>query len=294
MDNKSILKASSVFGEGEEYRLSVVRHARHGSTMPLHRHEFHELVVILDGRGLHCTDVGDYILESGDVFLIRGEMAHGYSETEAMALVNILFDPEQLRLPLDDLAGLPGYHALFRVEPKLRAVDKFRHRLKLNEEELAEATTLIARIEEELDNRKDGYRFMASAHLMQLLGYLSRCYSKAQFSEHRSLIRLGQVLSFMEQHYAEQIVVSQLAQVAGMSESTLMRTFRKVMGRSPIDHLVRLRVNKAIEMLRDDDVRITDAAFACGFSDGNYFSRQFRRITGSSPREHRKQRMPSS
>ena len=129
---------------------------------------------------------------------------------------------------------------------------------------------------------------MVSAHLMQLLCYLSRCYSKAQFSEHRSLIRLGQVLSFMEQHFGDSISVTELSKIAGMSESTLMRTFRKVTGRTPIDHLLRLRVNKAMEMLKDEEVRITDAAFACGFSDGNYFSRQFRKITGQSPRDYRK------
>ena len=83
------------------------------------------------------------------------------------------------------------------------------------------------------------------------------------------------------------ITVENLLPVAGMSQSTLMRTFQRVFQRSPIDYLIRLRVQKASELLADREQRITDIALACGFNDSNYFSRQFRRVTGATPREYR-------
>jgi AraC family L-rhamnose operon transcriptional activator RhaR/AraC family L-rhamnose operon regulatory protein RhaS len=63
------------------------------------------------------------------------------------------------------------------------------------------------------------------------------------------------------------------------------------MGRSPIDHLLHVRIQKATELLAGSDRTITDIAFDCGFTDSNYFTRQFRKTTGHSPSEYRKTRM---
>ena len=73
-----------------------------------------------------------------------------------------------------------------------------------------------------------------------------------------------------------------------MSESSLLRTFRRVMGTSPLDHDIRVRIGKAMELLQHEDVRVTEAAFQCGFRDSNYFARQFRKVTGRTPRQFQK------
>jgi AraC-like DNA-binding protein len=72
-----------------------------------------------------------------------------------------------------------------------------------------------------------------------------------------------------------------------MSESTLMRTFQRVMKRSPIDHVIRVRVSRACDLLRQPEARITEVAFETGFQDSNYFARQFKKIAGVTPREFR-------
>jgi len=61
------------------------------------------------------------------------------------------------------------------------------------------------------------------------------------------------------------------------------------MGSSPIAHLIQLRVNRAATLLRQTGDSVTDIAFRVGFSDSNYFTRQFRRIMGRSPRAYRNQ-----
>jgi AraC-like DNA-binding protein/quercetin dioxygenase-like cupin family protein len=278
------LKSARVFPE-ESFPLTVLRHDDHG-VCGLHRHEFHELVVILAGRGRHMTETRTYPLEAGDVFLIRGDMAHGYSEAEDMTLVNILFDPKRLDLPLTLLRDLPGYHALFRVEPRLRTQDRFRSRLRLTEEELAAAAGMIARLQQELDRRKPGFRFLAFANLMHLIGFLSRCYTHETRTAERPLLRIGEVMSYIEQHYREPISIRQLTRLAAMSESSLARAFHRVLGRSPIEQVIRVRVLRAADLLRQGQ-RVTEAAFACGFNDSNYFSRQFRRVMRQSPRAFR-------
>jgi AraC-like DNA-binding protein len=255
----------------------------------MHEHDFHELVVVLGGAARHVTSEGAHSISAGDVFLIRGDVAHGYEQPNRLMIVNILFDPEGLDLPMDDLRRLPGYHVLFRIEPLMRRRHGFRSRLKLATDQLAEAAQLITRLEHELSARPAGHRFMARSHLMHLIGFLSRCYADTDATERRSLLALGEVLSFIEKHYAEKITVDRLADMAAMSESSLMRSFRRVTGKSPIDYVLGLRMAKAAELLRGSDLTVTEVAFRCGFNDSNYFSRQFRKVMGTSPRGYRKQ-----
>ncbi len=280
------IRASSAFTDDESFPLSVRRVENHRDC-GMHSHEFHELVVILAGRGRHITERKASPLEAGDVFLIRGNMRHGYGEMNGMTLVNILFDPKRLELPMAFLRDLPGYHALFRVDPQMKGSERIRSRLRLSEKELAEAGEMIALLQEEMDRRKPGYRFQACAHLMALVGFLSRCYAHASRHADRPLLRMGEVLSHIEQHCAEPITIRDLTRIAHMSESTLMRAFRRVLGRSPIEHVIRVRIQRAAELLQQGEVRITEAAFKSGFSDSNYFSRQFRKVMRISPRVYR-------
>lgn len=278
------LKSAAIFPD-RTFPLECRRHEAH-SACGLHSHEFHELVVVLAGHGRHVTDKETYSIEAGDVFLVRGEMAHGYADMDRMTLVNLLFNPRRLGLPLAELRDLPGYHVLFRVEPRLRHTDRFRSRLRLSEEELAEAAGFVYRLQQEMEARRPGYRFVARAQLMELIGFLSRCCARMTGPVQASMVRMGEVLSYIDRHYREPIEVTQLARLAGMSESTLLRMFKRVMGRSPIDHVIRVRVSKAADLLAAGDARVTEAAFECGFSDSNYFSRQFRKVMGQSPREY--------
>jgi len=279
---------ASDFFQVNDFPLACMRQERHAA-IELHKHDFHELVVILGGRGTHLMDGHRYPINAGDVFLIRGDMAHGYADTQAMSLVNILFDPRRLRLPLAGLADVPGYHALFRVEPQMRQSDQFRHRLRLTPDALDKVATMINVMEKELEKRRPGYRFVAITTLMELIGFLSRNYFATPGIEQRPLRKLSEVLSYIEEHYAEAITIKKLCQIAGASESSLTRACHKILGRSPIEHLIRVRVGHAANLLRRTDFQITEIAFQCGFNDSNYFARVFSRIMGQTPREYRKQ-----
>jgi AraC family L-rhamnose operon transcriptional activator RhaR/AraC family L-rhamnose operon regulatory protein RhaS len=269
-----------------DFPLRVMRAPNHGDTS-LHAHEFTELVIIFQGQGRHVTDEGSYPISMGDVFVIRGGHVHGYTGQSLMSLVNILFSPRRLRLPIHHLGGLSGYHVLFRIEPKLRTQGTPLGPLRLAPTQLAHAGELLAGLEDELGKRRAGFRFVACARLMELVGFLCRCYRAPKVAERRPWAALGEVLSYMEGHFGEELTVKDLAREGCMSESTLTRHFRHILGRPPIDYLIGLRIAKATEMLQREELRITDVAFRCGFSDSNYFSRQFRKIMNLSPRDYR-------
>ena len=90
---------------------------------PLHNHDFMELVLVSAGQGIHTSPQGDIPIDRGSVFVIKGDTVHGYKDTEKLCLVNLIFDLNQLALPLLDLGRSSGFHSLFTVDPVTRFQD---------------------------------------------------------------------------------------------------------------------------------------------------------------------------
>lgn len=267
--------------------LRVVR-ITHQADLAAHRHEFSELVIITGGRGLHRDKTLEYPIVAGDVFFVRRSAWHAYADTEALSLINLLFDESALRIPGHDIGSLPGHHALFTLEPHYRERHKFGSRLRLPVEALAQADAMVEQIERELAERRPGFQYLATAGFMTLVGFLCRCYSATRTPSVRPLLRLGAVISHLEQHLHEPITMADLVRRAAMSERSLRRAFRETTGYAPIDYLIRLRVARGALLLRTTDARISEIAWQSGFEDSNYFTRQFRAIMGCGPREYRK------
>lgn len=118
---------------------------------------------------------------------------------------------------------------------------------------------------------------------------MSRCYSRSGSPESKALLRVAETIFHIERNYTEPIHLPELVAMSGMSRRSYLRTFEAAMGCPPITYLIRLRIRHAKEMLRREDRAITDAAFAVGFNDSNYFSRQFKLVAGCTPMEYRNQ-----
>ncbi len=256
--------------------------------LAMHAHQFSELVIVSRGTGIHATTRDVWPVAAVDVFVIAGAQAHEYRDAEGLVLSNILFDQHALSMPEHDLRMLPGYHALFRLEPSLRARGRFRGRLKLPMTALTHAETLVDKIEGELVNRMPGCRFMALAGFMELAGYLSRRYHEPASSDAANLLHVGKAVSYLENHYAEPLRLDDVARAAHLSKRHLLRRFKEATGLTPGAYLMHVRVARGAERLRGEDHNVSEAAWAVGFEDSNYFSRQFRRLMGISPRDYRK------
>ena len=255
----------------------------------IHSHEFSEIVIITAGRGMHVTGRVAYPLNAGDVFVIGGSRAHVYREMEQLCLVNILFQPDNLTLPNDDLLTLPGYHALFTLEPTWRQRHRFESRLHLSPPALQTAMVFVEALETELRRRAAGFRLMSTAVFWQLVGWLSRQYAESKNPDAHALLRIGQSISHLETHFREPMELGQLAEIAHMSLRSFMRCFQAATGASPIAYLIQLRLNHAATLLRKTEASITEVAFQAGFGDSNYFTRQFRERFGINPLKYRRQ-----
>ena len=253
--------------------------------MRFHYHEFMELVFIESGHGIHFTETESYPIAAGDVFVIRKHNAHGYSNTKNLRLINVLFYPDSLGLPLKELGKLRGYHVLFETKRRSREFYGLRSHLRLDLKQLTHIETLIAALEQNLTDKAPGFSFMAKALFMQIICMLSRYYENQQTLARPPLARIAKALAYIESNYAKPVHMPELVSITHMSLRNLHRDFKSATGLSPIEFLIRLRIMRGAELLRQGRLNVTETAFQTGFDDSNYFSRQFHKVMGISPRK---------
>ena len=95
------------------------------------------------------------------------------------------------------------------------------------------------------------------------------------------------VKEWIQEHYAEELSLSALAQRYHVDSSYLSKMFRQEMGESLILYITHKRVEKAKEYMQNTEMNLADIAFLVGYDDYTYFSRVFKKTIGNSPREYR-------
>lgn len=261
----------------------------HDLTEVKHIHNFCELVIITAGTGIQWIDGIDYPVMTGDVFLLQGEKEHYFKKRNKLSFYNVMFDFTHLPLPMNELKKIPGYHALFVLEPNYRQRHNFASRLHLERVALTHCETLVQAIQLECNNRHSGYEAALAGLLIELIVYLSRQYSQTTTTSARALMRVANIIAKLESHYCRQWKLAELAKLAFMSENNLLLVFKEATGQSPIDYLIRIRIHKAMQLLQTTTLPIFEIATQVGFNDSNYFSRCFKRFTRTTPRTFRNQ-----
>lgn len=258
---------------------------------PLHTHDFSELVIVTGGSGIHFTDQSEYQILPGDVYVIEAGYAHGYRATDQLRLYNIIFDPALVKQAFLDVKEMPGYHAIFNIEPRYRHTHDFNSRLRLSPDELNHIVEHVELLQRELDrdHQGTGSRALALAYFIEIVVTLSRIYTRTTIPDSRMIVRLADAFSYIEHHIDRPIRIEELLEVSGMSHSTLNRAFHKAAGCSPVEYQIRLRIEKACRLLRTTNHSMMTIAEMTGFSDSNYFSRQFRKVMNMSPGAYKRE-----
>ena len=259
----------------------------HDLTEVEHSHDFYELVIVTRGSAVHWLEGMEFPVTAGDVFLLQGRQRHYFHDRKDLDLINVMYDPKKVALPENELRRMPGYCAMFMLEPTYRRQHRFASRLHLKRVPLARVEQLVEEMECECAEKEPGYEVTLRAKLLEVMIFLSRAYTETDTTEAEALLRVGNVIGALENGFYKDWKLDDLVGIAHMSRSNLMRIFRQATGQSPIEYLVRLRIQRAMELLRSTDLSITEIAMEVGFSDSNYFARQFRRALGESPRSFR-------
>lgn len=260
----------------------------HDLTEVEHNHDFNELVLVVKGRGVQHLEGVDYPVQAGDIYILQRRHQHFFYRRDGLELINIMYDPTRLTLPETQLRKIPGYSALFLLEPKYRRQHRFRSRLHLTGVTLAKAEQLAEAILHESASDEPGREAALTAQLIALITHLARSYAGTTSLDGQALLRLGRTLGAMESDPARAWTLQELARYAHLSPSHFSRVFRHATGTAPMTYLTRLRMQEAMRRLRQPDATITEIALATGFNDSNYFARQFKRHTGTTPRAYRR------
>lgn len=147
---------------------------------------------------------------------------------------------------------------------------------------------LAGEIEREMAEQHPGWRDLASLHFHHLCIAASRGYAQQRHTSLDTDRRVAKALGFIERNFRDEITADTLAHAAAMSKRNFYRLFRQAVGLTPNTHLKQVRLTRASELLRLSEATITEICYDCGFTDSNFFSREFRRTHGMSPTIYRR------
>jgi AraC-like DNA-binding protein len=257
------------------------------SPFPLHVHDFHEIVIAYSGSAKHLTQDLEREILSGDFVSIKPGQAHGYKNIRNLVLMNILIKPSFFADDRQSLDSIPAFQTMFRQEPEEEASKAPIIHFRLDHGVFSLAKNLIENARTELSARPEGYGAMVTSHITELIVLLIRNYRikdsvKSGFAHDANV-----VIDYVKQNYHHPLSMDDLTGLSGMSESHVLRLFKRYLGCPPFQYINRLRLTEAADELTQTDKSITEIALDLGFNDSNYFSRLFRKNLGLSPREYR-------
>lgn len=110
--------------------------------------------------------------------------------------------------------------------------------------------------------------------------------SVSALKEHSSESRLDSILAFMEAHICEQLSCQDICRVFSLSRSSLQALFHEKKACGVMDYFYRMKIERAREIIRDGTMNFTEISCFLSYSSLPAFSRQFKKITGTSPMEY--------
>lgn len=142
----------------------------------------------------------------------------------------------------------------------------------------------VQRIVNELEAKSPYYQYLVVMYYAELLILICR-YMNETYLPICTNESLKKAITYIRLNYHTDININSVAEHTGISERHLRALFSQHLNLSPLDYLNQIRINKAIELLRNTEMSIKEICFQCGFQSPQYFSRIFKRQIGISPRE---------
>ena len=100
---------------------------------------------------------------------------------------------------------------------------------------------------------------------------------------------IQEAVSYMELHYQQELTVEEIAGACQLNRSYFSKLFKEKKGCPPQEYLIRLRLSKAADLMKNTTVSIGDISASCGYPNQLHFSRAFKQRYGLPPREWRSQ-----
>ena len=94
---------------------------------------------------------------------------------------------------------------------------------------------------------------------------------------------------YIDENYMKELTLDDVSRVVNISSYYFSKVFKEETGENFIDYLTKLRIEAAKNLLKTTNKSMKEIAVEVGYSDPNYFSRNFKKYTGKTPTEYAKQ-----
>lgn len=257
--------------------------------LPLHRNPGLEIVYVSEGVLLWEVDGRKERVPPRHFFFTLPWQAHGSGAFHEPG--NFI---HFVQFRLNNLYRNPvrrfGFHPSLHMDAKTsqRASEVLggadRHTWPASHELADSMATLIKRVDEECDPLIiEGYFSIIIAEIVASLEGKIDVPVKKTSPENT----VGRFLERLREKCEQEWSLSDMLKACPMGRSIFTQTVHLLTGDSPSDHLRRLRVEKAEDMLADTDMPVIDIAMECGFSSSQLFSRTFKKFTNRTPSQFR-------
>ncbi|MBQ9069874.1 MAG: helix-turn-helix transcriptional regulator [Clostridia bacterium] len=136
------------------------------------------------------------------------------------------------------------------------------------------------------------YKLPIRANIYLSMTALLRNYCTVKNESERivyhNVLRLRPVINYISEHFSEKIYVEKLADIIMVSPDYFTKMFKDSIGKTPVDYINGLRVNRSMKLLIETDKSIADISEDIGFCNANYFHKIFKQYMEVSPLAYRK------
>lgn len=238
-----------------------------------HTHHFTELLYVLKGAGTVLVSNDAFHVKEHDLIIINPNIEH----TEKSAADH----------PLEYIAL--GIEGLSFSHPNDSGSSATFYNYK---DEREEYLFYLKRLLEEAQNQQENYDLMVQ-HLLDIL--LLKMLRKKAFTLEKTSTQkitkdIAYIKKFIKQHFREDINLDTLAEVSHINKYYLAHSFKKVMGISPIEYLIQIRIHESKILLETTNYPISNISTVSGFSSQSFFSQSFKRVTHMTPSQYRKRK----
>ncbi len=253
-----------------------------------HWHEEFEIIQVQKGKVSVMVGETECILKAGEGIFINGNTLHALKKIRGVdAIVHSeVFHP---RLVAGDWESIFWKKYIFPItnNPSMEAAI-FREEKDWNKTMLFYAEKAWNACRQE----KKGYEFYVREYLSRIVLNIKQ-HCGCEFVEKRSKSeilrgeRMRQMLQYIQEHFSDEMTGEEIAKSANISVSESLRCFKKMIGIPPLQYVKSQRLEHAYHLLRSSDLKVSEVAFACGFHDMSYFTKEFKKAYQLTPSKYR-------
>ena len=241
---------------------------------PSHTHSHHELYYLLDGETKYFVGNQIFSLVPGNlIFVPKGMIHNADSET--------CHYNERFLLSFDDSYVDAQLQPLIDILSEVKLIT-------LPAERLAAVRELFDRIMQEYEQHLPYGEYLIRRYISEILVLLCRFRTSSPHPQAIPNQSMQEVISYINDHFAEDISLKTLSIRLSMNESHLSRKFKTCCGIGITEYLTQVRIHHAAQLLTQHRYSITEVSQKCGFNDSNYFASVFKRIEGITPLRYSK------